>query len=218
MFVYRETILYADEDDLFCEGLLRHFKLQNSFEVVDIASDWIEVLSKTEKLHPDIVVMNIRRVHAEWISAARAIRQKFPSTTIVVLCDCPQNAKEALRAGVNALIAQNVPFSDVLRVIGSVTETSAVIFPIGNGNGNGNGASPEKTADQEKGHMLSKREKEILILLTKGFQSKEIAFKLSICLPTVNNHLYNMFRKLGCSNRTEAVVEAVKNGWVAVRN
>jgi two-component system response regulator DegU len=214
MFVYRETILYADEDDLFCEGLLRHFKLQNSFEVIDIASDWIEVLSKTEKLHPDIVVMNVRRVHAEWIGATGVIRRKFPFTTIVVLCDCQQNAKEALGAGVNALIAKNVPFSDVLRVIGSVTETSAVIFP--NNNGNSKGAESKKTAEEEKVRVLSKRENEILTLLTKGFQSKEIAFKLSISLPTVNNHLYNMFRKLGCSNRTEAVMEAVKNGWVAV--
>jgi two-component system, NarL family, response regulator DegU len=210
MFIYREKILYADEDDLFCEGLLRDFKLQNSFEVVDIASDWVEVLAKTEKLEPDIVVMNIRRVHSEWIGAAGSIRRKFPSTTIVVLCDCRQNAKEALRAGVNALIAKNVPFSDVLRIIGSVTETSAVIFP------NGNGAKSEKSQGDERKNLLSKRENEILALLTKGFQSKEIAYGLSISLPTVNNHLYSMFRKLGCSNRTEAVVEAVRNGWVAV--
>ena len=205
MAAYKETILFVDEDELFCEGLLRHFKSQNSFEIVDVASDWLEVISKTEKLAPDIVIMNIRIMHSDWIEASRLIRQTLPFTTIIVLSEHRQNLKEGLKAGVNAFIAKELPFRDILRIIGSVNEKSSFVFP-----GDTAEAQGEAGPGSPKSSVLSKREKEILVLLAKGFQNKEIANRLSIRVPTVNNHLYSIFRKLGCSNRTEAVLTAAK--------
>jgi two-component system, NarL family, response regulator NreC len=203
--LYREKILFADEDELFCEGLLRHFKSQNSFDVVDVASDWSEVVSKAEKLTPDIVVMSIRIMHSDWIRASRLIRQKLPFTTIIVLSENRQNLKEGLRAGVNAFIAKDLPFRDILRIIGTVNESSSFVFP-----GDDSGPQREAEPGKPKEPILSKREKEILVLVAKGFQNKEIANRLSIHIPTVNNHLYSIFRKLGSSNRTEAVLTAAK--------
>ena len=211
--LYREKILYVDEEELFCEGLLMHFKSQNSFEVVDVASDWPEALSKTEKLAPDIVVLNLRRLHSDWIRASRLIRQRQPSTTIVVVAESSENSKEALKAGVNAMVAKELPFCDVLRIIGSVTEKSALVFP--------NGGSREQlkaVLPPSNGVRLSKREKELMALLAKGLQNKEIANRLSISVSTVNNHLYKVFRKLACSNRTEAVYEAMKRGLIDMEN
>ncbi len=212
MAVYKERILFADENELFCEGLLKNLKCQNIFEIIDVASDWFEILSKTKKLLPDIIILNIRIMHSDWIEVSRQIRQLFPSTTIMVLSENRQNMKEALNAGVNAFIVNNLPFQEILKIVGSVTEKSSLVFPVE--------VPQEKSGGNRKEleeSILSKREKEILVLLGKGFQNKEIAYELSIQIPTVNNHLQKIFRKLGCYNRTEAVLAAMKKG-VIVRN
>jgi DNA-binding NarL/FixJ family response regulator len=210
---YREKILYVDEEELFCEGLLRHFKSKNSFEVVDVARDWPEALSKTEKLAPDIVVLNLHVLHSDWIDTCKSIRQRQPSTTIIVVAESSENSKEALKAGVNALVAKELPFRDILRIIGSTTERSALVFLNG-----GTQEHVKPVLSAADGLRLSKRERELLVLLAKGLQNKEIANRLSISVPTVNNHLYNMFRKLGCSNRTEAVYAAMKKGLIDMEN
>jgi two-component system response regulator DegU len=208
MALYRETILFVDEEELFCEGLLKHFMSQSSFEVVGVATDWVEVLSKAEKLRPDIIVINMRVMHSDWVHVARSIRDRQPDTTIIAVCESTRNASEAVRAGVNAILGRDMPFVDILRIIGSVTEKSALVF-----DGSVEPA-PREAVREEKNGLVSKREKEILLLLSKGLQNKEIASRLSIRIPTVNNHLYNIFRKLGCSNRTEAIFEAVKQGVI----
>ena len=208
MAVYRESILFVDEDELFCEGILKYFVSQKSFEVIDVATDWLETVSKTEKLLPDIVIMSIRVMHSDWINAARLIRARQPFTTIVVLSQSTRNSKEAVKAGVNAFIGRDITFTEILRIVGSVIEKSAFVFDDGADQAYG------ETAGEAKSGLVSPREKEILILLARGLQNKEIANRLSIRVPTVNNHLYSMYRKLGCSNRTEAVFEAVKKGVI----
>lgn len=212
MALYKDKILFVDENELFCEGVLKHFtSSQNIYEIAGVANDWVEVLSKTEKLAPNIVIINIRIMHSDWIETSRQIRQKFPFTTIIVLSESKQNVREALRAGVNAFISMELCFGDILRIIGSVNERSCVVFPDNLVRTQGMANS-----DEPRGGRLSKREGEILVLLAKGLQNKEIAYRLSINIQTVNNHIYNIFRKLGSSNRTEAVLSAVKKGLIEI--
>jgi DNA-binding NarL/FixJ family response regulator len=209
MTMYKETVLFADEDETFCEGLLKYLKSQRSFEIGDVARDGVEVLSKLEKLPTDIVIMSIRIMHSDWTQTSRMIRQKFPSTTIIVLSESNQNAREAIKAGVNVFMSKELPFADILRTIGSVNEKSSLVFPHDFA-----GAETDRGVAEPKASLVTKREKEVLVLLAKGLQNKEIAYSLSINVSTVNNHLAHIFRKLGCSNRTEAVFSAVKKGVI----
>lgn len=205
MTIYREKILFVDENELFCEGPLRHFNVQKSFQVVGVASDWAEAQKKTQTHHPDIIILSINSVHSEWLKAIRRFRKEFPFLTIIVLANQEKYYQEAVEAGANALLPQNLPFNDILQIIGSVHENSnLVIYQDSH-------YDVVKDAPQSlEKPMLTQREREIMTLVSRGFQNKEIADKLSIKIATVNNHIYNIFKKLGCSNRTEAVFELTR--------
>lgn len=209
MTLYRETILFADEEELFCEGLYRLLRCQSSFEIMGVASDWLETASKARSLEPDIVILNVRVMHSDWIETVRMIRQKLPFTTIIVISETKLNLKKALRAGVNGFLSKDVPFEEFLKILGSTNENRTTVLCT-----DLDDASPETGTDIPKIAGLSNREQEILVLLAKGFQNKEIAYDLSIQTQTVNNHLQNIFRKLGCSNRTEAVLAAAQHGVI----
>lgn len=200
MTIYKENILFVDEDELFCEGLLKYFNSQSSFEIIGVASEWSEALEKAEALLPEIIVLNIHKVHSDWIATVRFIRQRLPFTTVVVLSNNRKRLDELMKAGGNAFLSKDLAFKDILHFIGSVNENSALIYPQ---EIDFPRSQPEQAPSDS--FALSKREKEIIGLVSKGLQNKEIADVLSIKIPTVNNHLYNIYRKLGCSNRTEAV-------------
>ena len=87
-----------------------------------MATDWLDGGVKRENLPPDIVIMSIRVMHSDWINAARLIRARQPFTTIVVLSQSTRNSKEAVKAGVNAFIGRDITFTEIWRIVGSVTE------------------------------------------------------------------------------------------------
>lgn len=207
MTVYQENILFVDEDEVFCEGLLRLFNSQSSFEVCGVANEYTETLKKAEALSPEIIILNINRAHSDWIETIRLIRQKMPFITIVIISNNRNGLEEVMRSGVNAFLSKDLPFKDILHILGSINENSAMIYPP-----DVTTVADESEETSAKPSRLSKREKEILSLVSKGFQNKEIAHALSIKIQTVNNHLYNINRKLGCSNRTEAVFEFFDKG------
>ena len=106
---------------------------------------------------------------------------------------------------------RNVPEGDVVDIIASLKEDSKIIYPLDFDE------HFEPLRSENAIIALTDREKEVLTLVSRGLQNKEIAHELAIKLPTVNNHLYNIFKKLNCSNRTEAVFSAM-NKKIIVAN
>ena len=129
MTIYKENILFVDEDEFFCEGLIRHLNSLNSFEVSGVASEWSETLEKAEALLPEIIILNIHKAHSGWIETIRLIRQKLPFVTIVVISNYRKGIEALMKAGVNAFLSKELPFKDILHFIGSINENSAMIYP-----------------------------------------------------------------------------------------
>jgi DNA-binding NarL/FixJ family response regulator len=206
----RRKILFVDEQELFCEGLLTQFKFQKGLQVVGVASDCLETIEKTEELKPDILIMDIYIPHRGWIETIRSIRSKFNALIITVLSQHAKYVDELISTGINACISRNVPEDDVLDIIESLKEDSKLVYPIDFGRD-----SLILNKDKAKG-LLTDREMQILTLVSRGLQNKEIAYELSIRLPTVNNHLYNIFKKLDCCNRTEAVFTAFNKNLLII--
>lgn len=202
--IYREKILFVDEDELFCEGLLRHFNSQKSFQIAAVAADWVEAREKTQQYKPDIIILNINLIHSDWLEAIRFFRREFPYITIIVLANQEKNYPQAVEAGGNALLPKTLSFNEILQIVGSVHENSALVIYRDSDPGRGRATTPAPAREEP---LLTQREREIITLVSQGCQNKEIADRLSIKIATVNNHLYNIFKKLGCSNRTEAVFE-----------
>jgi len=209
--VYKKKVLFVDEHELFCEGFLTVFKFQENFEVIDIASNWLEALTKAENLAPDIVIMDLYLPHVDWIQTIRSIKDTFPNIVIIVLTIHKNYMKEVLGAGANAYITKDLSLPDILAIIETVSQKNHLAYPFDFHNN-----PPEKDRVDSEKPILTKRELEILALVSKGFQNKEIASDLEIEVATVHNHLYNIYRKLRCSNRTEAVFSAINKGIIRI--
>ena len=213
MAAYMKKVLFVDEQELFCEGFLTVFKFQKNFEVIDIASNWLETLTKTEDLMPDVVIMDLYIPHVNWVQTIRSIKEKFPYIILIVLTIHKSYMREVIQAGANAYITKDIPVVDILAIIETVSKKSHLTYPF-----HFDHISSTSDQDDAENYLLTKREIEVLTLVSKGFQNKEIATDLSIEIPTVNNHLYNIYKKLKCSNRTEAVFTAVNRGIIHINS
>ena len=208
-----KKVLFVDEQELFCEGFLTVFKFQKNFEVIDIASNWLETLTKAEDLMPDVVIMDLYIPHVDWVQTIRSIREKFPYIILIVLTIHKNYMREVIQAGANAYITKDIPVPDILAIIETVSKKSHLAYPF-----DFDHISSKSDQDDAEDYLLTKREIEILTLVSKGSQNKEIASDLSIEIPTVNNHLYNIYKKLRCSNRTEAVFTAINRGIIHINS
>jgi DNA-binding NarL/FixJ family response regulator len=199
----KRRVLFVDEQELFCEGLLTQFKFQKDFRIVGVANDCTEAREKTEELAPDTLIVNVYIPHLCWVDMIRSIRYHFDKLVIAFLSEHAKYTEELMKAGVNAYMWRNVPEGNVVDIIASLKEDSKIIYPVDFDEHFAPLHSEIETI------ALTDREKEVLTLVSRGLQNKEIAHELAIKLPTVNNHLYNIFKKLNCSNRTEAVFSAM---------
>ncbi|GAC1354322.1 MAG: hypothetical protein NVSMB42_11900 [Herpetosiphon sp.] len=159
------------------------------------------------------------------MEVARAIKRSHPNIGIVLLSPQTDEALmiRALRAGVSAYLPRNVPWEELLKVLQDVRRGD---YPINDlVLGQPNIASlvlnefRSMTADQEVENIyspLSPREIEVLELVAAGRTNKEIAVKLAISNQTVKNHISSILRKLAVNDRTQAVVYAMRRGWIKV--
>jgi len=207
----KKKVVLVDDHDLFCEGLSKLFSYQERFEILEIAKDGLQGIKKVEDLLPDIVIMDIGLPQIDGIKATRLIKEKFPDITVIILTMHKEYLIEAMKAGANAYILKNISFKEMLNIIESVSDRKCAIYPLDLG-------EEFFKLDHAKSqkHKLTKREIEILTLVTRGLQNKEIADQLSVQISTVRNHLQNIFRKLKCFNRTEAVFTAIKHEIIKV--
>ncbi len=190
------------------EGLKQFISLSPEFIVLDTFETAEEALYDLPKLSPDIVIMDINLPGMSGIECIRQVKKKTPRTQFMMFTVYENDEKvvEALKAGASGYLLKN---TGLLQIVESLKELH-------------NGGSPmssniarklvtifrEEHAEAEPTTGLSKRENEILQLLSKGLLYKEIAEKLSISVGTVRQHIHKIYEKLHVQNRTEAINKA----------
>lgn len=210
-------ILVADDHVLFRQGLRRLFEEEKSISLVEEASDGREAVKKTKEILPDLVLMDLEMPNMGGLEAARAIRQSCPRTGIIVLTMYEDNRYlfEAIKLGVNGYVLKDSSFQTLLENVKAVASGDIVLNP--------NMAKRileefSRLAQVEKAQkdlcQLTKREAEVLRCLADGKSNKQIARDLYISEKTVKNHISSIYHKLHCSDRTQAVLEAMKLGIV----
>jgi NarL family two-component system response regulator LiaR len=212
-------VLIADDHAVVREGTRRILEQEEDMDVVAEASDGEEAVKMTTSFKPDVVLMDISMPVLDGIEATKQIKALSPSVAILILSayDDDQFIFSLLEAGAAGYLLKSVRGRELIEAIRSVYAGESVLHPsVARKVLNRFGHSSEKQAERAPVELLSEREMEVLKLLTRGLSNKEIADELCISIRTVQGHLGNIFNKLQISSRTEAVVRALKEGWVTV--
>jgi DNA-binding NarL/FixJ family response regulator len=195
--------LLADQPDLIAVGS---------------ASDGEEAVRLALELKPDVVVMDVSMPKLNGIEATRQIKAKLPDTSVLVLSAYGYHpyVLAALEAGAGGYLLKNVPLRELLNAIRAVRLGEAVLDQ----------AIAEKLlhslakpiGSQYAGTRLSPKEIDVLKLGAQGLNNKEIAAKLFLSERTIQSYFTNIFGKLGVGSRLEAVLKALKEGWLTLED
>jgi len=210
--VKKIRIVIADDHALIREGLRKLLELNENFEIVTEVGDGQGAINIARKEKPDVILMDINMPGTNGIEATRVIKKEFPFIHIIALTIYEdKEVVEMVRAGVSAYVLKDVAGSELIDTIYRVMQNEVVIHP-----------RVAKHLVRELAHndkkkndvRLTRREKDVLSLLVKGYSNKEMAEIMYISEKTVKNHLTNIFRKLGVKDRTQAAVYTLKNSIV----
>ena len=215
-------VLIADDQALFRRGLYVVLGTEDQIEVVAEAENGLEAIEKARELAPDVVLMDVRMPKANGIEAAAQIRADLPSTKILMLTvsDEEEDLYEAIKAGANGYLLKEISVEEVAEAIRAVMQGQSLISPsmasklLSEFN-----ALVRRAEDRQQfpAPALTNREIEVLRLVAKGMSNREIAEELYISENTVKNHVRNILEKLHLHNRMEAVIYAVKERLLDIR-
>ena len=204
------SIVLADDHPLTRAGLDALLNAEAGLRLLGSASDGKEALKMIESYAPDVALLDIRMPEMDGISVARKVREKKLPTKVIMLT--AYNAQPyivaALSAGARGFIVKTSAVMELTQALQSVI-----------GGGIYLDSCIADSVDQNGGQKmtpLSPREREVLLLSSKGFPVKEVASKLSITERTVQAHLSSVYTKFGAKNKTEALILALKNGVLLI--
>ena len=206
-------LLVAEDHALVREGTRNILNAEPDMEVVGEAADGEEAVSLATSLRPDVAILDIEMPNMDGIQAAREIRAALPSTAVLMLTAYDDDAYVVgvLEAGAARYVLKNAPSSALLGAVRALAAGESVLDPAIQRRVVGILARRKKEASQEQ---LSERELEVLRRAAQGLANKEIAAVMGLSPRTVQSHLRHIMNKLGVASRVEAVVLAIRSGWI----
>lgn len=210
----KNSVIIVDDQTLFAEGIKSILISTGNFIVKGIASSGLECLGLIDKNKPSLIIINSSIGEISGIDILKIIREhKMPIKILFISSEINVNvAIDALNYNVDGLILKNSSLSDFLSAINSILEDNQFIHPLILDAVNFYLAQ----TDNCKKTTLTKRETQILCMISAGYLNKEIGSELNISERTVKNHVSNLFKKIGVSDRTQAAVYAIKNNLVNI--
>jgi len=212
-------ILIADDHAVVREGTRQILEHEADLDVVAEAGDGEEAVRLAGSFKPDVAIIDIAMPKLDGIEATRQIKTLYPTIAVLILTayDDDQFVFSLLEAGAAGYLLKSVRGQELVDAVRAVHAGESVLHPsIARKVLNRFVPTPDKPQKQEASEVLTERETEVLKLATRGLSNQEIANELYLSLRTVQTHLSHIFNKLQVSSRTEAVVRALKAGWVSL--
>jgi len=220
----RTRILIVDDHALFRVGIANILSREPDLEIVAEADDSRSAVDRAIETSPDIVLMDLSLPSPGGIETTQRIKRELPATAIIVLAVSEDEDAlfDAIKAGAAAFILKDVGPDDLVTIIRRVVAgeylindkvfakpavASRVLKEFRELAVYGQDAAPIFAP-------LSPREVEILDNIAQGMTNKQVAYALSISEQTVKNHMSSILRKLSVNDRTQAVVYAMRQGWI----
>lgn len=212
------NILLADDHRMVREGLKQLLETDSEINVVAEAGDGYECLNLTNKTKPDIVLLDINMPNMDGIQVLNIMKQQKMLCKVIIVLTIHNEIEylvKALEIGCGGFILKDSDFDTLKKAIFSVysgeTYIEPSLMPLLNS------SLAERDVLKEKVSDLTRREMEVLKMIASGAFNKEIALTLNISERTVKNHVSNIFKKIGVSDRTQAAVFAIKNNIISIK-
>ncbi|KGX86321.1 response regulator [Pontibacillus litoralis] len=223
-------LLLIDDHKLFREGVKRILEFEPSFEVVAEGDDARNIVELVEQSNPDVVVMDINMPEVNGVEATAQLLEKFPRLKVIILSihDDENYVIHALKSGAQGYLLKEMDSDTLIEAIKVVDEGGSYLHPKVTHNlvreyrrltedSTKNSSEVTHTIEYRKPlHLLTRRECEVLQLLADGKSNRGVSESLYISEKTVKNHVSNILQKMSVTDRTQAVVTAIKKGWVKV--
>ncbi len=216
----RLRLLLVDDQALFREALHTLLRLQPDFDIVGEASQGAEAVMLAERLHPDVILMDLRMPVLDGVEATRRICARLPASRVLVLTTFDEDdlVFEALRAGAKGYLLKacnaDVLYDAVRRAARGESTLDPGVAAKVVAEFNRLSTLAGRRVEQPLAEPLSAREFSVLRLLAEGRSNKEIGVALNITEGTVKNHMTGVLGKLGVMDRTQAALRARDLGLI----
>jgi DNA-binding NarL/FixJ family response regulator len=209
-------VLICDDQEIVCEGLQRILETDADIQVIGIAHNGVEALEQIDKEKPDLVLLDLKMPVMNGIITTRKIREKSAEIRILILTtfDDDEWLFDAIRSGASGYLLKDRPRSELIEAIKGTVSGGSYLDPAVAGKLMNNIAQSAPQRLSTLDIPLSEREIEILKLLAMGLSNADIAKRLFLSEGTVRNYTSGIFAKLNVSDRTQAVVVALRTGLV----
>ncbi|QDI91831.1 response regulator transcription factor [Salicibibacter halophilus] len=227
-------LILIDDHKLFREGVKRILEMDDQFEIIAEGDDGGEATNLVAQHRPDVVLMDINMPGVNGVEATRNLVERFPDVKVLILSihDDEAYVTHVLKTGAAGYLLKEMDADALIEAVKVVGSGGAYIHPkvthnlikeyrrLASDNGNhsaGTELGYKEVEYRKPLHILTRRECDVLQLMTDGYSNRMVGEELYISEKTVKNHVSNILQKMNVNDRTQAVVESIKKGWVKVR-
>ena len=209
-------LLIIDDHEMVREGLKAMLVAEPDFEIVGDAANAEQALELIERLHPDVVLLDIRLPGVSGIDLCSNVTSLYPQTAVIILTTFAEESlvAQCIQAGARGFIVKDIERFDLKRSIRAVARGEAVIDSKAAVAVLAQLRRAPQVSQEPSPEPLSTQQIVILRLIAQGLSSREIATRLYLSENTVKGYVQEILHRLGVKNRTEAVMVAVKQGWL----
>lgn len=209
-------VMITDDHKMVREGLKQLLELNSFISVVGMAADGMECISLLKEKEADVLLLDINMPNMNGLETLKEIKE-FNTKVKVIFLTVHNEVDYLLRAvemGADGYVLKDSGSAELVNAIQVVMDGESYIQPdmipmL-------NSKMVVRNSDKEKIKNLTKRELEVLVLVSEGMFNKEIADQLSISERTVKNHISSIFKKIDVSDRTQAAVFAIRNSLIHI--
>lgn len=196
-------VMLVDDHRMIREGLKKILETDEKIRVISEADNGQDCLTMLSSISPDVILLDISMPVLNGIETLRRLKEQGKKYRVLILTSHTETEYflSAVHAGADGYLLKSADSN----------ELKYVVHRIAGGEKYFNFEAVDKNRDREKKKSLSNRELEVLQLAAVGMSNKEIGRKLNISERTVKNHMFSIFKKLDCTDRTQAAVFAIKN-------
>ncbi len=208
----KTKIVIVDDHEFFRKGVGMTIANLSFVELIGEASNGEDLLELLKITKPDIILMDIKMPKMDGITAAEKVKERYPDIKIVALSMFGEEKylESMLQAGASGFLLKNVDKDGLERALAIIADGkqyfSEELLPYF--------TKKYTTKEPEDASKLTKRELEVLLLVSKGLTNQEIADQLFISTRTIANHRANIYSKVGTKNAVELLIYAIKNKMI----
>ncbi|MCU0486266.1 MAG: response regulator transcription factor [Anaerolineales bacterium] len=213
-------VLLVDDHAVVRQGLRMFIEMQEDMEVVGEGTNGIEAVELADRLSPDVILLDLAMPQLDGVEATQRIMAQNPNARVLILTSFGEDDKifPSIRAGAQGYLLKDIQPRDLVQAIRETYQGKAQLHPdiarrLMAAVSGAAPIRPEKPmALPQDLQGLTEREREVLNLIARGLNNREIAEKMVISEKTVKTHVSNLLDKLGLEDRTRAAIWALKHG------